>query len=174
MVDDNDIERLRMTENALTISMKQLRLRGAAKLQVDIKLRHPPLPFSQHGSVHGNLAHSATSPEKVRKSVAFSLERWEDVLHCSEPDLLMKAAVDVDLRQRLSDTGQGHIADPVGPLTYLLTAQYEINKTHLPRGRMNAKNFLFRYINTSVSSEGGATATLHPLVLYMAGTTSVE
>lgn len=163
-----------MTENALTMSMKQLRLRGAAKQQVAFKLRHPPLPFSQHESVHGNLTHSVTSPEKVRKSVAFSLERWEDVLHCSEPDLLMKTAVDVDLRQRLSNIGQGHIADPVGPLTYLLAAQFEMHKTHLPRGRTNAKNTLFRYINTSVSSEGGATATLHPLVLYMAGSTSTE
>ena len=91
------------------------------------------------------------------------------MLHCSDPDLLMKAAADSDTRQRLSAQGQGHTADPVGPaLTYLLAAQYEMSRTSLPCGRTNAKNILLGYIRTTVTAEGG-TATLHPLVLYMAG-----
>eukprot|EP01036_Dinobryon_divergens_P033815 gene33815-43697_t len=163
-------QRLKAVETELTASMKKLlRLRSGAKPKL---LCHPPpLPFSQQQFVAhtANLTRSSSSsPERIKKSVAFSLERWDDMLHCSDPDLLMKAAADSGMRQRLSAQGQGHKADPVGPLTYLLAAQYEISRTNLPCGRTNAKDILFGYIQASATSEGG-TATLHPLVLYMAG-----
>lgn len=166
----HDVARLKAVETELTASMKKLlRLRSGAKPRL---LCHPPpLPFSQQQFVAhtANLTRSSSSsPERIKKSVAFSLERWDDVLHCSDPDLLMKAAADSGMRQRLSAQGQGHKADPVGPLTYLLAAQYEISRTNLPCGRTNAKNILFGYIQASATSEEG-TATLHPLVLYMAG-----